>query len=89
MPRKSKADHLTELFGGKWKFDTTTSSQWQCEDGRICYRVLNCLCWQMPWIIGKSCKCIPVYKLDDGTVVEFDDHRIYRKNGVSTYPKKG
>ena len=84
MPRKSKVDHLTELFGGTWTFNRHTSDRWDSDDGRTCFRILICTCWAKPWMIGKPCDCIPTFKLDDGTPVVFDDPRIYWKNGTST-----
>jgi len=82
MPRKSKADHLTDLFGGKWTFDPVGQKSWTSDNGRTCYIKVDCICWKKPWMAGKPCDCSTYYELEDGTNVVFDDPRIYKLNGM-------
>ena len=87
MPRKSIADVLTERHGGKWTFDRHTSRSWNCDDGRVVTRSVNCRCWVFADQIDK-CRCPVVYTMTDGEVsieVNVDDPCVYRLNGKNTY----
>ena len=82
MPRISKFDFLTIHYGGKWTYDIIWKKSWVCDDGRICYVKKPCKCWMFPMVKGQKCRCPTHYEMDDGTIVVFDDPRIYRLNGL-------
>ena len=86
MPRKSRADVLTERYGGKWTFRPRPHVDWVSDDGRRVRRHVDCRCWAIPNHRG-SCQCPVSYILCDSDgerAIDISDPRCYAKDGTWT-----